>query len=98
MDEIICDCKAFFGIDDIEEELSCAEFVRIVQCLPAYKGAVRSRIESYVREHEEEFTEQSEDTKMPARTLTPEQLKTDPKLGAAPSAGQMAPIFDIREL
>lgn len=99
MDEIILDCKVFFGVDDIEEELSSAEFLRMVRLLPAYKGAVRSAVEAWANEHEAELEEMKNgEVKAPPVSLTPDQLRSNPKLGAAPAAGQMAPIFDIREL
>lgn len=29
-------------------------------------------------------------------TLTPDQLRANPKLGAAPGAGQSAPLFNVQ--
>lgn len=95
-EEIATDCKAFFDIDDIEEELTSAEYLRIVKMIPFYKGAVRGRIEVYINEHEAEMSEDKKEVKGPALSLTPEQLRSNPKLAAAPAAGQPAPVFDVR--
>lgn len=99
MTEIIGDCKVFFGINDIEEELSCAEFLRIVSILPKYKGALRTSLEAWANEHEAELNDMKDsiksDVTAPA-AMSAEQFKNDPRLGAAPAAGQMAPIIDVR--
>lgn len=96
MDEIICDCKVFFGVDDIEEELTSAEFFRIVKALSSYKGAVRAALELWAREHEQELEAMKETPPAPAITLSAQELKSNPRLGAAPAAGQAAPLFDVR--
>jgi hypothetical protein len=99
MDEIILDCKVFFDIDDIEEELSCAEFLRIVRLLPAYKGALRTSLEAWANEHEAELADMNNTVTSDVATapaMSAEQFKQDPRLGAAPAAGQLAPIIDVR--
>jgi len=95
MDDILCDLKVFFDVDDADEELTSVQFFRMVTRLPAYNGAVRRKLEIYSKEHEEEL---SESTKMKPLTLTPDELRSNPRLGAAPAAGQSAPIFDARVL
>lgn len=94
MNDILCDLKVFFGIDDADEELTSIEFFRIITRLPAYNGAVRRKLEQYANEHKDEL-EQGNKTMEPV-TLTPDQLRSNPRLGAAPAAGQAAPIFDAR--
>lgn len=96
MTEIVCDCKVFFGVDDIEEELSSAEFLRMVSVLSAYKGAVRAALELWAREHEEELEAMKEAPPTPAITLSADQLRSNPRLGPAPAAGQAAPLFDVK--
>lgn len=93
MDDILCDLKVFFDVDDADEELTSIEFFRMVTRLPAYNGAVRRKLEQYAKEHEDEFAEGKNMTPV---TLTPDQLRSNPRLGAAPAAGQMAPVFDAR--
>ena len=93
MDDILCDLKVFFDVDNADEELTSVEFFRIVTRLPAYNGAVRRKLELYAKEHEDELSEGPE---MQPITLTPDQLRSNPRLGAAPAAGQSAPIFDAR--
>ena len=95
MDDVLCDLKVFFGIDDVEEELTSVEFFRMVTRLPAYKGAVRSKLEAYARDHEDEIKAATEVTQQPI-TLTPDQLRASPRLGPAPAAGQIAPLFDAQ--
>jgi hypothetical protein len=98
MDDILCDLKVFFDIDDADEELTSKEFFRIVTRLPCYKGAVRQRMEIYAHDHEDEIEAEAENMKRQAQavTLTPEQLRTSPKLGAMPAAGQGAPMFEVQ--
>jgi hypothetical protein len=99
MTEIIGDCKVFFDVDDIEEELSCAEFLRIVRLLPRYKGALKASLEAWANEHEAELGDMKNTVTSDVTTpsaMSAEQFKADPRLGPAPSAGQMAPIIDIR--
>jgi hypothetical protein len=101
MDEIILDCGVFFDIYDIEEELSSAEFLRIVRLLPAYDGALKTSLEVWAKKHEAELTDMQEAVQTAASApvaLSADALKNNPKLGPAPAAGQLAPIFDIREL
>lgn len=66
----------------------------MVTSLPAYEGSVRRRLEVYAREHEDEF--KADNVTQTPVTLTPDQLRSSPKLGAAPGAGQLAPIFDTK--
>jgi hypothetical protein len=95
MDDILCDLKVFFDIDDADEELSSTQFFRLVTRLPAYNGAVRRKLEVYAQEHEDELKRDRETAMQPAPvTLTPDQLRNSPRLGAAPAAGQSAPIFN----
>jgi hypothetical protein len=93
MEDILCDLRVFFGVDDADEELTSVQFFRMVTRLPAYNGAVRNKLEKYAREHEDELKQGYE---MEPVTLTPDQLRNSPRLGAAPAAGQGAPIFDTR--
>lgn len=102
MDEIICDCKVFFDIDDVEEELTSVEFLRIVRLLPSYEGALLGAVKAWAKEHEAELEDmqnavkEASQTERPALSLSADQLRSNPKLGAAPAAGQGAPIFDVR--
>lgn len=93
MDDILCDLKVFFDIDDAEEELNSVQFYRMVTRLPAYKGAVRLKLELYANEHKEETQAMANPKPL---TLTPDELRNSARLGAAPGAGQLAPIFDIQ--
>lgn len=97
MDDCLCDLKVFFDVDDANEELTSVEFFRIITRLPCYKGAVRQRIEIYARDHKDELEAAQTVTQQPI-SLTPDQLRTSPKLGAAPGAGQAAPLFDIKQV
>lgn len=97
MDDILCDLKVFFNIDDVEEELTSAQFFRMVSRLSAYKGAVRQQIELYAREHEEELKAMRESRSTPAPvTLSADQLRNSVRLGAQPTAGQLAPLFEVQ--
>jgi hypothetical protein len=101
LDEITCDLKVFFGIDDADAELSATEFFRIITRLPAYKGAVRLAIEAWMNEHSDELEQMQKEKAKPQATpipagLTREQLKANPHIGAAPGAGQGAPLFDMQ--
>lgn len=93
MDDILCDLKVFFDVDDAEEELTSVQFFRMVSRLPAYAGAVRSKLELYAQQHEDELKEPVNQQPI---MLTPDQLRNNPRLGAAPAAGQMAPLFDAQ--
>lgn len=105
LDEVVLDLKVFFGVDDPDEELSAKQFFTMAINLPAYRGAVRNRIEIYVNEHKEELEQMEKDKKrlrahptpLPA-FITREQLAAHPKTGSAPGAGQMAPLFDMAQV
>lgn len=94
MDDILCDLKVFFDVDDADEELTSVEFFRMVTRVPAYKGAVRRRLEIYAQDHQEEI-EAMKQSRTPA-TLTPDQLRSSSALGARPALGQNAPLFDAQ--
>lgn len=95
MDEILCDLAVFFGITDADRQLSSAEFFRIIPQLPAYKGAVRLRLEVYAQEHKEEIEEmrkvKNAPIPVPANSAMP-----NPAAGPRPELGQAAPLFDVR--
>lgn len=92
---MLCDLKVFFDVDDAEEELSSVEFFRMITRLSSYKGALRHQLEVYAREHEDELKPEAKLNQQPL-TMTPDQLRSSPVLGAAPAAGQAAPIFDVK--
>lgn len=96
MDDILCDLKVFFDVDDANEELSAEQFFRITTRLPCYDGAVRRKLELYARQHSEELEAQDKAMTTTPVALTPDQLRTSPRLGAAPAAGQSAPLFDVQ--
>lgn len=67
--------------------------------LPLYDGALKKSLEKWSAEYSEEFKDvESTERAAPPVTPTIEQLKSDPRLGPAPAAGQMVPIFDIRQV
>lgn len=97
MDDILCDLKVFFDIEDAEEELTSAQFFLTTSRLSAYRGALRQQIEIYVREHKDELEADSVVNASPI-SLSPAQLRDNPRLGAAPGAGQAAPLFDVQQV
>lgn len=92
MDDILCDLGSFFDVYDAEEDLTSIEFFRLVTRMPAYKGAVRLRMEIYAHDHQDEV----EMSGTQPVDITAEQLRNNPRLGAAPAAGQMAPLFNAQ--
>lgn len=100
MDEVLADLKVFFDVEDADEELTSVQFFRLIKMLPSYSGATRTAIEAWSREHEEELKNMQEANKPPIApiTLSAEGLKTNPKLSAAPAAGQLAPLFDVKQV
>lgn len=69
-----------------------------MNALSSYKGAVRAALEAWAREHEGEIEAMKEAPPVPPITLSAQDLRSNPRLGPAPAAGQAAPLFDVKSV